>query len=379
VYLDIVSVLAVPSPAVDDLSRISARSFLLCVAAVHIFMLVISMLVAPDLQRSGLIVSSGLLMLAVALVTRDLGAHERSKGKTSADVAKLADFATDLYWETDLEGEILFAGGRMLSILSKDPAELIGKHYLDVVQLDNAETFKMLTALQGQQPYSDIQSTFHDAQGRRYYVSLSATPKFGSDERITGYIGVGTNVTERVRNQRQLRHMAEHDMLTGIANRYAFTGRLTKDLKTRSGGETLALMAIDLDGFKAINDTYGHQAGDALLKMVAKRLSTATRETDWAARLGGDEFVVISRFLSNPMDACLVADRLTDALSRPYKIGGVNLAVKASIGVACASERCAKIEPLMKRADLALYRAKSDGKGCYRLYEDEGLQPAGAI
>ena len=285
-------------------AALALRSFLLCVAAVHIFMLVISMLVAPDLQRSGLIVSSGLLLLAVVLVARDLSAHERSKGKTSADVAKLADFATDLYWETDLEGEILFAGGRMLSILSKDPAELIGKHYLDVVQLDNAETFKMLTALQGQQPYSDIQSTFHDAQGKRYYVSLSATPKFDSNERITGYIGVGTNVTERVRNQRQLRHMAEHDMLTGIANRYAFTSRLTKDLKTRSGGETLALLAIDLDGFKAINDTYGHQAGDAFLKMVAKRLSTKTRETDWAARLGGDEFVVISRF-SVQSDGCL--------------------------------------------------------------------------
>ena len=337
------------------------------------------MIVAPDLQRSGLMVSSGLLMLAVVLVARDLGAYEASKETTSADVAKLADFATDMYWETDLDGKILFAGGRMLSILSTAPADLIGKHYLDVVQLDNAETFKMLTALQGQQPYSDIQSTFHDAKGRRYFVSLSATPKFSSDKRITGYIGVGTNVTERVRSQRQLRHMAEHDMLTGIANRYAFTGRLTKDLKTHSGGETLALLAIDLDGFKGINDTYGHQAGDALLKMVARRLTTKTRKTDWAARLGGDEFVVVSRFLSNPMDACLVADRLTDALSRPYMIGGVKLAVKASIGVACASDACAKIEQLMKRADLALYRAKADGKGCYRLYEDEGLQPASAI
>ncbi|MCF6328888.1 MAG: sensor domain-containing diguanylate cyclase [Henriciella sp.] len=364
------------SAAGDDRSRLSAKGFLLCVAAVHIFVLIISIVVAPDLQRPGLLVSAGLLILAIALMAREMVAYATSKGIASDDVAKLANFATDLYWEADLDGKILFAGGRMLSILSKDSDDLVGKHYLDIVQLDNNETFKMLTALQSQQPYSDIQSTFHDVAGRRYYVSLSATPKFGSDEKITGYIGVGTNITERVRNQRQLRHMAEHDMLTGIANRYAFTGRLTKDLKTRTGGETLALLAIDLDGFKNINDTYGHQAGDALLKMVAKRLTTKTRETDWAARMGGDEFVVISRFLSNPMDACLVADRLTDVLSRPYRIGGINLAVKASIGVACTSETCANIQQLMKRADLALYRAKSDGKGCYRLYEDEGLQPA---
>lgn len=303
-------------------------------------------------------------------------AHVRQQDSASEAVAQrgisLPDrisFAADLFWQTDREGTVIEAGGRLLPELALESEDMIGQHYLDVINLDGNEMVKMMSALQRGMPYSDIQSTIIAAGDRVYHISLSATPLFDEDASITGYFGVGTNVTERMRTQKKLRHLAEHDMLTGLANRYAFTKRATRDLEASTDQNLIGLLAIDLDGFKHVNDTYGHQAGDILLMRVAKRIQHSIRETDWAARLGGDEFVVVSCFLENAMDAVLIADRLTTALSRPYRVSGVELEVQASIGVACAPLDAQGLDTLMKCADTALYQAKSEGKGCYRMYE----------
>ena len=128
---------------------------------------------------------------------------------------------------------------------------------------------KMTAALREIKPYSDILSKLHDPQGKRYFISLSATPRFNASGDIVGYLGVGTNVTRRIEAQGRLRHMAEHDMLTGLANRYSFQNRIDGDVSESDDDDNVALLAIDLDNFKSINDTYGHPAGDALLNQVA--------------------------------------------------------------------------------------------------------------
>lgn len=321
--------------------------------------------------------ASIVLLLTVGCITVLVRA-EKSAEKASAiaesQLSHLADFATDLYWETDLEGLVIAAGGRLLPTISPDLNTVLGRHYLDIIKLDETEMQKMLKALKEVRPYSDILSIFHDPHGKRYFVSLSATPRYNSDGDIIGYLGVGTNVTKRIEAQSRLRHMAEHDMLTGLANRYAFQNRIDENIGDSEEDDNVALLVIDIDNFKTINDTYGHQAGDALLNLVAKRIQKTIRGDDWAARLGGDEFVIVIRNVANPMDACLTAARIVTALSRPYQIGGLELQCSASVGVACSPLHARNSQTLMKCADLALYEAKGDGRSCYRLFE----APAGA-
>jgi diguanylate cyclase (GGDEF)-like protein len=305
----------------------------------------------------------------VAIIARENHRTELADETADRQLSHLADFATDLYWETDLEGYITTGGGRLMSTIAPDKSTILGHHYMKVIKLEDREREKMLAALQAIKPYSDILSVLQDPSGKKYHISLSATPRFNRHGEVIGYLGVGTNVTRRIEAQGRLRHMAEHDMLTGLANRYAFQNRIEKDISNSSENENVAMLAVDLDNFKMINDTYGHQAGDALLNLVAKRIRKTIRGDDWAARLGGDEFVVITRNTPNPMDACLMAARLVTALSRPYQIGGIDLACSASVGVACAPLHAGDSETLMKYADLALYEAKGSGRSCYRLFE----------
>jgi diguanylate cyclase (GGDEF)-like protein/PAS domain S-box-containing protein len=313
----------------------------------------------------------------VAFALRENRRADKAEAIAENQLSNLADFATDLYWEVDLEGIVIAAGGRMMKTIMPDQNRVIGQHYLSVIKLDEQETQKMLTALREIKPYSDILSQIKDPKGRSYYMSLSATPRFDRAGNVIGYLGVGTNVTRRIEAQSRMRHMAEHDMLTGLANRYAFQNRIDKEVSQSEEDENVALLAIDLDNFKVINDTYGHQAGDALLNLVAKRLRKTIRGDDWAARLGGDEFVIVSRNVQNPMDACLVAARLIAALSRPYQIGGLEIQCGASVGVACAPLHAGNSRNLMKCADLALYQAKGDGRNCYRLFEaHNGASPS---
>lgn len=322
-------------------------------------------------------VIASLLVTAGCILVIARENHRTGKADATAEqqLSHLADFATDLYWETDLEGYVTTCGGRMMSTIAPDTKMILGKHYLDVINLEEREMTKMLTALQGIKPYSDILSIIHSPAGKRFHISLSATPRFNRNGDVIGYLGVGTNVTRRIEAQVRLRHMAEHDMLTGLANRYAFQTRIEKEILRSDEDDNVAMLAIDLDNFKAINDTYGHQAGDALLNMVAKRLSKTIRDDDWAARLGGDEFVVVARNTPNPMDACLMAARIVTALSRPYQISGVELHCSASVGVACAPLHAGDSGTLMKCADLALYEAKGSGRSCYRLFDSPVQTP----
>lgn len=305
----------------------------------------------------------------LAIVAREDRRVEKATEIAESQLSYLADFATDLYWETDLEGVVIAAGGRMMPKIMPDKNRVVGQHYLSIIQLDPAEREKMLIALRAIKPYSDIISVLHDPDGKPYHISLSATPRFNSAGEIVGYLGIGTNVSNRIEAQSRLRYMAEHDMLTGLANRYAFQNRIDDDILSSDEDENVGLLVIDLDNFKSINDSYGHQAGDALLNLVAKRIRKTIRGDDWAARLGGDEFVIVCRNIPNPMDACLMAARLVTALSRPFQIGGVEMSCTASVGVACAPLHANNSRHLMKYADLAMYEAKGDGRGCYRLFE----------
>jgi len=179
-------------------------------------------------------------------------------------------------------------------------------------------------------------------------------------------------IAEREHSQAESHYLAHHDVLTGLANRVMLGQHLEEALATRRNdrGE-IAVLFVDLDGFKSINDSLGHSTGDALLKCVARRLEQSVRDTDKIARLGGDEFAIVQIEKGQPTVAATLASRIIGVIGSPYKIDGNELSIGASIGIATASETKNSPEDLLKNADLAMYDAKADGRGTYRFFEPE--------
>jgi diguanylate cyclase (GGDEF)-like protein/PAS domain S-box-containing protein len=186
-----------------------------------------------------------------------------------------------------------------------------------------------------------------------------------------GWVATHEDITERKRVEERIEHLAHYDALTNLPNRELFHERLEQSLKLVRRGGRLALLYFDLDQFKSVNDTLGHQVGDSLLKAVAGRLSGCLRETDTIARLGGDEFAIIQTAIDQPTDTADLVKRLCEALREPYLCDGHQLTTDASIGIAIAPENGTRPDELLKNADLAMYGAKADGRGTYRFFERE--------
>jgi diguanylate cyclase (GGDEF)-like protein len=184
-----------------------------------------------------------------------------------------------------------------------------------------------------------------------------------------GWVTTHQDITEATRAEAQINHLARHDALTGLPNRLVFRDELDKAMRRAADGKTVSVLYLDLDQFKAVNDTLGHPTGDELLRTVSQRLSECVRDTDLVARLGGDEFAVIQPDGEQPAAACALATRLIDALSMPYDIGEHHVVIGTSVGIATAPQDGSTADQILKNADLALYRAKSDGRGVYRFYE----------
>lgn len=179
-------------------------------------------------------------------------------------------------------------------------------------------------------------------------------------------------IEQREKSQAMVEHLAHHDALTGLGNRLLFHAQLSESLVRRQrGGANLAVLFIDLDGFKNINDTLGHATGDTLLKDLASRLRNAVREGDKIGRLGGDEFAIIQFGSEQPKDAAMLAARLIEVIGAPYGIDNRTLVVGASIGIAFADGDYHDAAQLLRAADLAMYRAKADGRGRFRIFEPQ--------
>jgi diguanylate cyclase (GGDEF)-like protein len=177
-------------------------------------------------------------------------------------------------------------------------------------------------------------------------------------------------VVERERTEDEIRYLAHHDALTGLGNRILLQQELSKALlRDREGKDQVAVLFVDLDSFKSVNDTLGHSIGDALLKAVALRIVNSLRDKDRIARLGGDEFAIVHIAEDQPEAAGRLATRLIEVIRQPYVIEGHQVACGASIGIAIPSASNSDPEQLLKSADLAMYRAKADGRGTYRFFE----------
>ena len=187
----------------------------------------------------------------------------------------------------------------------------------------------------------------------------------------SGWLTTFEEITERRSAEARLAHIAHHDPLTDLPNRVLFRLKLEAAVSQARPGSGLALFCLDLDQFKTVNDTLGHPIGDALLQAVAERLAQETRDTDTTARLGGDEFAIVQPLLRRTTEATGFAARLLEAVRTPFDIDGHRIVIGASIGIAFAPHDGTDPDHLLRAADLALYRAKADGRGVYRLFHAE--------
>ncbi|TPG60621.1 EAL domain-containing protein [Roseomonas nepalensis] len=215
-----------------------------------------------------------------------------------------------------------------------------------------------------QRPDEQDGGTHELADGRVIQISRQAVAG-------EGWVATFEDVTERKRSGERLSHMARHDALTGLPNRVLFREHMERVLPRLRRGEPLAVLCLDLDGFKGVNDTLGHPAGDELLRAVSRRLRDSTRETDLVARLGGDEFAIVQVGAEQPQSAAALADRLVEALREPFDLQGQWVEIGTSIGVVLADEGMGTADELLRNGDIALYRAKAAGRGTWRLFEPE--------
>jgi diguanylate cyclase (GGDEF)-like protein/PAS domain S-box-containing protein len=212
-------------------------------------------------------------------------------------------------------------------------------------------------------------ATHRKADGEEIVVSLYAS-RLRYEGQAACLLGV-VDITERQRAEQRIAHMAHHDALTGLPNRALFRERMDEALMRLAGDEAVAVLCMDLDNFKAVNDTLGHGAGDRLLQIVAERLRAEIGDRDTVARLGGDEFAILRPGITDPDEASTMAGRLADVIGAPFDIDGHTVLVGLSIGIALGPVDGGDCERLLKSADMALYRAKTDGRGSFCFFHAE--------
>jgi diguanylate cyclase (GGDEF)-like protein/PAS domain S-box-containing protein len=208
--------------------------------------------------------------------------------------------------------------------------------------------------------------------GRQGWVSSVYRPHHNAEGKVAGVIGLIRDITERKAAEQQIEYQAYHDALTGLANRRLFQEHLSLALALAQRRERMvAVLFLDLDHFKLVNDSLGHTVGDALLRQVAQRLKGAVREGDTVARVGGDEFTIVLQEVAHRSDAAVVANKVLEAIAAPLEVNGHRLYITTSIGITLFPEDGDDAETLLKNADAAMYRAKDEGRNTYQMSTQE--------
>jgi diguanylate cyclase (GGDEF)-like protein len=302
--------------------------------------------------------------------TKELRAREAELKKQNTHIdAALSNMSQGLAM-FDATGRLVLCNGRFIAMYRYNPDDIrAGMDMLELIKLRVANgTFS-----------GDAESYVENLRAR-LTVGLASTQFTELDDGRTisivrqampggGWVATHEDVTERRQAEIKIAHMARHDALTDLPNRVLLRERLSEVLPQVEDGEWLAVLYLDLDHFKNVNDTLGHPVGDELLREVADRLRGCVRETDTISRVGGDEFCIIQTGIRDAADSERLARRIAEAIRAPYDIHGHLVMIDASVGIAFAPADGTDANELLKNADMALYGAKADGRGVYRFFE----------
>jgi len=269
---------------------------------------------------------------------------------------------------TDVEGRIEYVNPKFCEVTGYTLREVVGQNPRFLKGGGQSEEFYQdlwQTILSGREWHGEFHNRNKD--GSYVWELASISPVIDDSGTITHFVGVKEDISELKRLQKELGQMAHSDRLTGLPNRALFFDRLEQVMiHARRKRGRFALLFVDLDGFKAVNDTHGHQVGDQLLQAVAHRLTFCVRQSDTVARIGGDEFIIILNDLNHWEEPGLVARKVLEAFSASFGIGDVTCSVGVSIGISIYPDDAEEANLLISKADFAMYEAKKGGKNTYR-------------
>ena len=283
--------------------------------------------------------------------------------------------ASDWLWEVDAGGVLKHVSDRFAEAAGRKPAEMQGIAFSELIgglsEIPPPGVIEIVNQMRWRMPFRDIVVPYAVGEENRFWL-LSAKPVFDNAGKFTGYHGVGADVTDKRLAEERITHLAYSDPITSLPNRTAFCEQVARALdEARENGQSAALLCLDLDRFKSVNDTLGHPIGDELLAAVGKRIRACARDRDIVARLGGDEFAILQIGPTLPADTMVLARQIIDAFKEPFKLKHGELATSTGIGIAIVPDDGWSIDALLQKAELGLYAAKKDGTGNYRFFEPE--------
>ncbi len=321
-----------------------------------------------------------------ALRQRSLQSENRISAERLEDSEKahrhLLDSAPDILYTLDHDGRFTFINERALQLLGFGRDELLGKHFCELVHADDQDQARrqlgQSLADDGTQQGVELRlrSRLSDGVARTFSNIVTASPEKDDASDLgtpgaqsPGYHGAARDVTLRKRSEELLAHQAFHDPLTELPNRALFVDRLGLAMRQADrNASSLAVLFLDLDKFKRVNDTLGHAVGDQLLQQVASRLKACLRNCDTLSRLGGDEFTALLPDLSARGDAAIIAEKLVECLRAPFRLAGFPLSISASIGIAVYPTNGVSVDELIGNADVAMYHVKVNGKNGHAFF-----------
>ena len=310
-----------------------------------------------------------------------VAANENPGGKTNAPEAfsriqmldSFENAGLGWFWATDAENRLIYLSPSAVEQAGLTKGETIGQSIADFFHQDEEHVregrpLKFLVSARNSISHHPVKVASSSDESPQYW-ELTGVPQYDEDKNFIGYRGSAKDVTASRASRIDAERMAQYDSLTGLANRHRMTKRLTSTLKAfHASQRSCALLMLDLDRFKQVNDTHGHPAGDDLLKQVANRIERIVGNKGEIARLGGDEFQVMLQDMDDRAELGELADRLIKMISQPYQVNNTRVTIGTSVGVAVSPFDGVEPDELVKAADLALYAAKNKGKGCYRFY-----------
>ncbi|MDO9367835.1 MAG: EAL domain-containing protein [Sphingopyxis sp.] len=329
---------------------------------------------------------AGLVFLGLLIVMmREDIRHQRRATRTArltmSDQQRALNLMRDFeragrgwFWETDRHGQLVYISPTVAARLDRPLSDLLAHPFTDIIRKrigkDESEERTLGFSLSSRTPFKEL-TVQAAVPGEERWWSISGHPISNELGNFQGFRGSGTDLTDKKRSEREINQLARYDTLTGLANRRHITDLLERALKSHSGQpQPCALLLMDLDRFKAVNDTLGHPVGDQLLQQVAGRLTQIVGDKGQVGRLGGDEFQIVVPQLSQPEKLAGIANAIILSLAKPFSIEGEQVRIGSSLGIAVSEGQGVSASALVRNADLALYAAKDAGRGVYRFYAD---------